>query len=127
MNARVLLIALLAGCTALPVDLTATRDSWQGARYETVVALWGVPTRSAVLADGSDAHTWVSESVGGTWYPFIGVFGGSRGGGAGAGMTMGGGGGQFYRCERTFIFGGGQVVEQSWQGESNYCSTFRRN
>ncbi len=128
MNARALVLVLLAGCVTPPVDLTATRESWQGARYETVVALWGAATRSTVLADGRDARTWVSESVGGgNWYPSIGVFGGSRGVGVGTGVTMGQGGGQLVRCERTFMFRDAQVVEQSWQGQSNYCSTFRRH
>ena len=127
-NARALVVIRLAGCATQPVDLTPTRDSWQGARYETVVAQWGAPMRSTVLPDGRDAHTWVSDSVsGGLWYPIIGVFGGSRGVGAGAGVTMGQGGGEFVRCERTFTFRDARVVEQSWQGQSNYCSNFRRN
>lgn len=128
MNARALLVILLAGCATEPVDLNPTRDSWQGARYEAVVANWGAPTRSTTLADGRDVHTWVSESsAGGLWYPIIGVFGGSRGVGGGAGVTMGQGGGELVRCERTFTFRDSRVVEQSWHGQSKYCSTFRRN
>lgn len=128
MNARALVVVLLAGCATPVVDFSDTRNSWSRARYETVVAQWGAPTRSTVLPDGRDAHTWVSESVaGGHWYPSIGIFGGSRGVGGGAGVTMGQGGGELVRCERTLFFRDAQVVEQSWQGHSNYCSTFRRN
>ena len=122
------MLALLAGCATPPVDYSDTRNSWSRASYETVVTLWGAPLRSTTLADGRDVHTWVSESVsGGLWYPIVGVFGGSRGAGAGAGMSMGQGGGELLRCERTFTFRDGLVVEQSWQGQSYYCSSFRRN
>lgn len=128
------LLAVLAGCATGPVDYTATREGWQGARYETVVAMWGAPTRSTVLADGRDAHTWVSESFsgGGNIYPSVGVFGGSRGTGVGigTGILMGGGGvggGELIRCERTLMFRDDRVVEQTWQGHSSYCSNFRRN
>ena len=127
MFVRALLLVLLAGCVTQPVDLNATKDSWQDARYESVVAQWGAPARSTVLPDGRDSHTWVSESVsGGTWYPSIGVFGGSRGVGVGTGVVMGQSGGEIVRCERTFIFRDGQVNEQSWQGQSRYCNTMRR-
>jgi hypothetical protein len=124
------ILVLLAGCATQPVDLAATKESWQGARYETVVALWGPPARSAVLADGRDTHTWVSESVaGGTWFPSIGVYGGSRGTGVavGTGMVIGQSGGEIVRCERTFIFRDGAVNEQAWQGHSRFCSSLRRN
>ncbi len=112
-------------------DYSATRNSWQGARYETVVAQWGAPARSTVLADGRDVHTWTSETgTGGAWYPSVGVFGGSRGAGGGVGVAlpgMGGAGGELLRCERTLFFRDDQVVEQSWLGNSRYCGTFRRN
>ncbi len=129
MNARALIVLLLAGCaTPEAFDYSATRNSWQGARYEAVVAQWGAPARSTVLADGRDVRTWFSETgSGGALYPSIGVFGGSRGVGTGAGMVLGQGGGELLRCERTLYFRDGQVVEQSWLGNSRYCGTFRRN
>jgi hypothetical protein len=128
MNARALMLVLLGGCATQTVDLNATRDSWYGARYEVVVTQWGEPARNTTLADGSDARTWVSEAVsgGGSWFPMLGIFGGSRGVGTGAGISLGQSGGDYTRCERTLIFRDGQVVDQSWQGQSRYCSTFRR-
>lgn len=128
MNARALILVLLAGCASTqPADLNQARDGWYGVRYETAVLRWGVPTRSTVLPDGRDAHTWVSESyAGGGWFPSIGIFGGSGGVGVGTGVTMGQGGGELLRCERTLFFRDGRVVEQSWQGQSRYCSSFRR-
>jgi hypothetical protein len=133
MHARALILILLAGCaTTPPVDLKDAQNSWNGAQYDAVVLRWGAPTRSTVLSDGRDAHTWLSESYagGGSWFPSIGVFGGSGGGvgvGVGTGMSMGGGGGASVRCERTLFFKQGRVVEQSWQGQTNYCSSFRRS
>jgi hypothetical protein len=128
MNARLLILVLLGGCASAPSgDLNETRNGWYGASYETAVLKWGAPTRSTVLPDGRDAHTWVSETVaGGTWFPSISVFGGNNGVGVGTGVFMGQGGGQIVRCERTFFFRGGRVVEQSWQGQSDYCGSFRR-
>lgn len=130
MNARALILVLLAGCATPAAEFNATQASWQGARYETAVAQWGVPMRSTVLPDGRDARTWVSESFSGTtWLPSLGVFGGSRGVGVGVstGVVLGQSGGGLTRCERTLFFRDGQVVEQMWQGPSGYCSTFRRN
>jgi hypothetical protein len=128
MNAKALILVLLAGCAnAPPGDLNSARDGWYGVRYESVISSWGVPMHSTVLPDGRDAHTWVSEShTGGGWFPSFGVFGGSRGVGIGTGVTMGMGGGGIVRCERTLFFRDGQVVEQSWQGHSSYCSSFHR-
>jgi hypothetical protein len=128
MNARALVLVLLAGCATPAVDYSATRNSWQGAPYEAAVTQWGAPTRSRVLADGRNTHTWVSETAaGGTWYPSVGVFGGSRGVGVGTGVILGQSGVEYVRCERTLTFREDRVVEQSWQGQSSYCNTFRRN
>jgi len=129
MNARALVptLALLAGCSTLAADLTAAKDSWQDERYETVVAQWGAPARSTVLADGRDSHTWMSSAgAGGSWFPTLGVYGGS-GIGLGTGVAFGQSGVDYTRCERTLIFSNGRVVEQSWLGQWRYCSAFRRN
>lgn len=126
------LLVVLAGCAGTPGgdgDIAAARTSWHGATYEDVVRSWGAPARSTKLPDGRDAHTWVSESVASrsSIWPSIGIFGGSGGVGFGTGVTMGpGGGGEFLRCERTVFFANGRVVEQTWQGPADYCSSFRR-
>ena len=41
------------------------------------------------------------------------------------GMGMGGSG-EVVRCERTFVFKNAVVVEQTWNGNSQFCSTFVR-
>lgn len=129
MHARLLTLMFLAGCATPPVDLAATRDAWLGARYEAVVEQWGPPTRTIAQSDGSNSYVWMSEGVSGrgSWFPFIGIFGGSRGVGTGAGISIGQSGGEYARCERTLYFRNGVVVEQSWLGQSRYCSTFRRD
>jgi hypothetical protein len=131
MRLLVLLAVLVAGCASTPdVDVTAARSSWQGATYDEVVASWGIPVRSTKLSDGRDVYTWLSESVASraAIFPSIGIFGGSGGGGVGfgTGVAVGPGGGEFLRCERTLFFQNGRVVEQTWQGPDDYCSSFRR-
>jgi hypothetical protein len=129
MRFLVLVLVLVAGCAATPGgDVTAARGSWHGAQYDDVVRSWGAPVRSTKLADGSDAYTWVSESVAPrpSFWPSIGIFGGSGGVGFGTGVTMGPGGGELVRCERTLIFTNGRVVDQTWHGPEDYCSSFRR-
>lgn len=132
MKAGALLVVLLAGCASLGTDVNVAKDSWHGATFDAVVARWGTPTRSTTLADGREARTWVSEEAfGGSYFPSIGVFGGSGGYGVGGGVVMdlpgmGGGRGQV-RCERTLFFRGERVVEQLWQGHAGYCSSFRRS
>ena len=123
-------ISFLAACATPGVgDTVSARGSWQGAAYEDVVRSWGAPARSTRLPDGRDAHTWVSESVTsrGSIWPSLGIFGGSGGVGFGTGVTFGGPGyGDLQRCERTLFFEQGRVVEQSWQGPGDYCTSFRR-
>jgi hypothetical protein len=125
-------LILLAGCASTQgtdADVATARDSWNGAVYEDVVRSWGAPARSTKLPDGRDAHTWVSESVASraSFWPSIGIFGGSGGVGFGTGVTMGPGyGGDFQRCERTLFFDKGRIVEQTWQGPPEYCTGFRR-
>jgi hypothetical protein len=132
LSATAVILLALAGCATPEVDYSATRAGWQGAAYEAVVAQWGQPLRYTVNPDGRYVYTWVSESaVGGSSsavYPSIGVFGGSRGVGVGVGtgIAVGGGGGELVRCERTFAFDKAVVVEQTWVGNSRFCSTFVR-
>ena len=124
------LLILLAGCASTPQDgdIPAASASWQGAAYEEVVRSWGAPARSTKLPDGRDAHTWVSETVAsrGSFWPSIGIFGGSGGVGIGTGVTMGPGYGDLQRCERTLFFDKGRVVDQTWQGPADFCGSFRR-
>jgi hypothetical protein len=126
----VLLAASIAGCASTTPEPTspAARDSWKGASYDEVVASWGVPARTTKLSDGRDAYTWVSETVAprGSLWPSLGIFGGSGGFGVGTGVTIGPGGGELQRCERTLFFQNGRVVDQTWQGPAEYCSTFRK-
>ena len=125
----IFMILFMTGCASPPAgDITSARASWNGATYDEVVASWGVPVRSTRLNDGRDAYTWISESVSsrGSFWPSFGIFGGSGGVGFGTGVTMGPGGGEFLRCERTLFFQNGRVVEQTWQGPAEYCSSFAR-
>jgi hypothetical protein len=129
MRAIPLLFVLLAGC-ATTADIQGARDSWQGATYDEVVGRWGAPHRHTVLSDGGYVYTWEAETVASrpAFYPSIGLFGGSGGGvGVGTGVTFGGGGGDLVRCDRTLVFRNARVAEQTWQGEPQFCSTFRRS
>jgi len=134
-SASALVAMALTGCatTAPEVDYTATRASWHGASYDAVVAQWGQPGGYTVMEDGRYVYSWLSESgtVGGASYSSssIGIFGGSRGVGMGVGTGFpigGGGGGQVVRCQRTLVFRNAIVVEQTWNGNSQFCSTFVR-
>ena len=123
------ILLFLAGCASTPPgDVTAAQSSWHDATYDDVVRSWGAPVRSTKLADGRDAHTWVSESVASraSFWPSIGIFGGSGGVGFGTGVTVGPGGGELQRCERTMILKDGRVVDQTWNGSSDFCGGFRR-
>ena len=122
-------VLALAGCASTPSgDVTSAQASWERAAYEDVVRSWGAPVRSTKLTDGRDAHTWISESIASrpSFWPSIGIFGGSGGVGFGTGVTMGPGGGELQRCERTLIVQDGRVVDQTWHGPADYCSSFRR-
>jgi hypothetical protein len=121
-----LVLALAAGCASQPVP--EAREGWQDAAYDDVVLAWGTPTRSALLSDGRYAYTWVSEgSLPRTGVsPSIGIGVGSGGIGIGTGVVFGGAGAEFARCERMLIFEGGRVVDQAWQGPTEYCNTFAR-
>ena len=122
--------ALVAGCATTEQRLAEVKDAWQGASYDEVVARWGPPARSADLPDGRRTHTWVSEDVpvsGGGPTVGVGVFGGSGGSGVGVGIGFPFGMSvSRASCERTLTFRDGVVVEQSWAGDANYCSFFKR-
>jgi hypothetical protein len=121
------LAAALAGCSHEPV--ADPRDTWTGAAYDEVVLAWGTPVRSAGLSDGRQAYTWVSEGSqpAPSASPSIGIGIGSGGRvGIGTGVVFGSSGGAPARCERTLIFEGGRVVDQTWQGTVEYCNTFGR-
>jgi len=126
------LLLALTGCAATPNgggDINSARSSWQDTPYEDVVRSWGAPARATKLPDGRDAYTWVSETVASrpSFFPSLGIFGGSGGVGIGTGVTMGGyGGGDLQRCERTLFFQNGRVAESSFQGPGDYCASFRR-
>jgi hypothetical protein len=123
------LIVLTAACASTPpVDVATARNSWHGATYDQVVARWGTPVRSTKTTDGRDVYTWTSETVASraSFWPSLGIFGGSGGIGLGTGVTMGPGAGEWQRCERTLFFQNGRVVDQMWQGPREYCSQFGR-
>ena len=53
--------------------------------------------------------------------------GGTGGVGIGTGVSVGPGyGGELQHCERTLIFENARVVEQTWRGPEDFCSSFRR-
>ena len=130
---EVLIAALalaLAACATPGEQVAQARQSWQGAAYEDVVRAWGVPARTATLADGREARTWVSEvnRSRGVIYPSVGVFGGSGNVGVGVGVATSAPFGQeVERCERSLVFAGERVVESGpWSGPEAYCASFRR-
>jgi opacity protein-like surface antigen len=119
----VALAALLAAC-ATAQDVEKAKSSWQGASYEDVLRLWGAPARSTKTADGRDWYTWVTESYAQP-QSSVGV-------GVG-GFRIGGGGGVAVgspeppaRCERTFVFDNGRVIEQYWVGPPSMCADLKR-
>lgn len=123
------LALVLAACATPGQDLAAARQSWDGASYEEVVRAWGAPARSTGLGEGREARTWLSEvnRARGVIYPSVGVFGGSGNVGVGVGVGASAPFGEDrQRCERTLIFAGERVVEQTWSGAEHYCATFRR-
>ena len=131
MRVASVLLVLITGCATSGGDggdLAAARGSWQGAGYDEVVTRWGAPARNTPMTDGRAAYTWVSETTlpRGSFFPSIGMGVGSGGIGLGTGVTMGPGGGELVRCERTLIFKDQRVSEQTWQGPAGYCSSFRR-
>lgn len=119
-----LALAFLAGCATM-ADVEKARRSWQGATYDEVVAQWGQPASQSEPADGTQAYTWFSERGGGG--SSIGAYGGSGGAGVGISMPLPGMGlAPPGRCQRSLSFKDGRVVDQIWQGSTNYCSIFGR-
>jgi hypothetical protein len=117
---------LLAGCATLAHDMESVRSSWYGVHLDEVMARWGAPARRATLTDGREVFSWESVGAGGFPSPgSVGVYGGS---GMGIGLAFGlpSPGSEPRRCERTFVFSGDRVVEQTWLGHPGFCSTFRR-
>ena len=49
---------LLAACATTE----KAKETWLGASYDDAVRAWGPPAKSAKLNDGTEVHTWVSES-----------------------------------------------------------------
>jgi hypothetical protein len=130
----VLVLVLLTACATTE----KAKESWLGATYDDAVRAWGPPVRSGKLSDGSEVATWVAE--GGPTYRSgptvgfgiggIGIGGGGRtstGVGVGASVPIGEGSATPpARCERTLTFRDGRLVEQSWIGPDEICSTFTR-
>jgi hypothetical protein len=135
MRALAIAAALLLAACATTEE---AKQSWVGATYDEAVRAWGPPARSGKLSDGSEVHTWVAE--GGPTYssgPTVGFgiggigFGGggrtSTGVGVGASVPIGGGSAvPPARCERTLTFRDGRMIEQSWLGQDDMCSGFKR-
>jgi hypothetical protein len=119
-----LALTLLAGCGTL-ADVEKAKRSWQGATYDEVVARWGQPVSQSEGPDGAQVYTWYSEHAGGG--STVGAYGGSGGGGVGISMPLPGFGmGATGHCQRNLSFKDGRVVDQVWQGTTNYCSIFDR-
>ncbi len=115
---------LLAGC-ATTADVDKAKASWYGATYDEVVAAWGQPVSQTTLKDGLQGYTWASQSAGSG--SSVGAYGGSGGGGIGISLPLPGMGGMVSgHCQRTLGFKDGRVVDQIWQGTTQYCSIFSR-
>jgi len=118
-------LVLLPAC-ATTADVDRAKASWLGASYDEVVAAWGQPVGQTTLEEGRQAYTWVSESAG-YGGGSVGAYGGSGGGGIGISLPLPGMGGTVSgRCQRTLSFKDGRVVDQIWQGTTQYCSIFSR-
>lgn len=117
-------LALVAGCATL-ADVDKAKASWHGATYDEVVAAWGQPVSQTTLEGGVQAYTWLSQSAG--QGASVGAYGGS-GGGVGISLPLPGMGGMVRgHCQRTLGFKDGRVVDQIWQGTTQYCSIFGRS
>jgi hypothetical protein len=121
-------LVLLAACAADPAK---TSESWYGAAYEEVAALWGPPLGSSKDADGNEMHVWRSEApsnAGSSMSIGFGTFrgGGNVGVGVGTGVTVPvGPAAPPLVCERRMIFRDRHVIDQAWTGDPRYCETFK--
>jgi hypothetical protein len=107
-------------------DVEKAKESWQGATYDEVVTQWGQPANQSAPADGMQTYTWFSERGEGGGSS-VGAYGGSGGAGVGISMPLPGMGvAPPGRCQRSLSFKDGRVVDQLWQGSTNYCSIFGR-
>jgi hypothetical protein len=121
-----LMMALLAGCATV-TDVEKAKRSWQGATYDEVVARWGQPASQSEAENGLQTYDWISERGGGGGGSSVGAYGGSGGAGVGVSMPLPGFGmAPPGRCQRSLSFKDGRVVDQLWQGSTNYCSIFGR-
>jgi len=120
-----LALVQLAGC-ATPADVDRAKASWHGATYDEVVAAWGQPVSQTALKDDLQGYTWESQSAG-YGSSSVGAYGGSGGSGIGISLPLPGMGGLASgHCQRTLGFKDGRVVDQIWQGTTQYCSIFSR-
>jgi hypothetical protein len=124
-----LAVLLLAACAT---DPAVVRDSWNGASYEEVVAIWGQPAASSKDTDGTEMHVWRSEAPPTSGSTMSIGFGSARiGGGGSVGVGTGvtvpvGPPPAPLVCERRMFFRDGQLVDQDWNGDDRYCASFRR-
>lgn len=119
-----LAVSFLAGCATM-ADIEKAKGTWHGATYDEVVAQWGQPASQSEPVNGTQTYTWFSERGGGG--SSVGAYGGSGGAGVGISMPLPGMGlAPPGRCQRSLSFKDGRVVDQIWQGSTNYCSIFRR-
>ena len=122
-------LVFLAACATDPAEVT---ESWNGATYEEVAAIWGQPAGSSKDADGTEMHVWRSEAPATSGSTMSIGFGSVRGGGnvgvgVGTGVTVPVGPPPApLVCERRMFFRDGQVVDQDWNGDPRYCASFRR-
>ena len=119
-----LALAVLTGCATV-ADVEKAKASWQGATYDEIVMAWGQPASQLPPKDGLQVYTWISQSAG--YGTSVGAYGGSGGGGVGISMPLPGMGGMVSGyCQRMLSFKDGRVVDQTWQGTTQYCSIFSR-
>jgi hypothetical protein len=122
-------VLLLAACAT---DPAAVSESWNGATYQEVAAIWGQPAASSKDADGTEMHVWRNEAPPASGSSMSIGFGSVRGGGGvgvgvGTGVTVPiGPPPEPLVCERRMFFRDGQVVDQDWNGDPRYCASFKR-
>src|SRR5262245_19293447 len=115
---------LLAACATDPAEV---KESWDGAMYQEVAAIWGQPAASSKDAEGVEMHVWRNEAPSGAGSTMSIGFGsvrgmGNVGVGVGTGVTVPVGPPPApLVCERRMFFRDGQVVDQDWNGDPRYC------